>query len=145
MGCTALGAGLTGLLVGCSRPAEEEVRQAGTVEPLPEAQAALYPAKRNKAFTYGRPETLRRDAAEYTNFYEFTPGKETYPFRGTVSASPWSLMIDGLCSKPQTFDLDDIYARFFLEERAYRHRCVETWAMCVPWTGFRLRYLLEPV
>ena len=145
MGGTALATGLAGPIVGCTRPAEEEVRQAGAVEPLPAAQAALYPAKRNRAFVYGRPETLRRDAAEYTNFFEFTPGKETYRFVELFQPAPWSLLIDGLCSKPQTFDLDDIYTRFLLEERTYRHRCVETWAMCVPWTGFRLRDLLELV
>ena len=25
-----------------------------------------------------------------------------------------------------------------LEERLYRHRCVEAWSMAVPWTGFPL-------
>ena len=44
-----------------------------------------------------------------------------------------------------TFDLDDLHGKFEFEERAYRHRCVETWAMCVPWTGFPLHALLKMV
>ena len=32
-----------------------------------------------------------------------------------------------------------------LEERVYRFRCVEAWAMIVPWTGFPLSKLLELV
>jgi methionine sulfoxide reductase catalytic subunit len=32
-----------------------------------------------------------------------------------------------------------------LEERVYRFRCVEAWAMIVPWTGFPLSKLLNKV
>ncbi|MGE4003171.1 MAG: protein-methionine-sulfoxide reductase catalytic subunit MsrP, partial [Planctomycetaceae bacterium] len=145
MGRAALSAGWFVPLAGCARPTEEEVRRAGAVEPLPAEQLSLYPAKRNEVFTYGREESLRRDAAEYTNFYEFSSGKDNYRYVDRFEPAPWSVEVGGLCSKPQTFDLDDLYARFPLEERAYRHRCVETWAMCVPWTGFRLRDLLAAV
>ena len=30
-----------------------------------------------------------------------------------------------------------------LEERVYRHRCVEAWSFVVPWTGFQLSKLVE--
>ena len=30
-----------------------------------------------------------------------------------------------------------------LEERVYRFRCVETWSMVVPWTGFPLKALVD--
>jgi len=53
--------------------------------------------------------------------------------------------IDGECHNPRTLELDDIHKRMTLEERCYRHRCVEAWAMCVPWTGFPLRDLLKLV
>ncbi len=33
----------------------------------------------------------------------------------------------------------------FAENRVYRHRCVETWAITVPWIGFPLRKLLSMV
>ena len=32
-----------------------------------------------------------------------------------------------------------------IEERLYRLRCVEAWAMAVPWTGFSLKALLDIV
>lgn len=137
----ALGAGLTG----CSRPTDSEIAAAGQPQPLPDEFSALYPAARNETFTYGRPETSRREAAEYANFYEFAGSKDVYRYVARFNPTPWSFQVDGLCAKPRTFDLDDVYRTFTLEERAYRHRCVETWAMCVPWTGFPLRTLLEQV
>ncbi len=142
----AISGGAAGLLsvLGCM-PSPEEVDAAGAVVPLPEAQAALYPAPRDPRFEYGRPETDRHAAAAYTNFYEFTPEKDGYRHVGLFQPTPWSFEVTGLCAQPRTFDLDDVYRQFSLEERAYRHRCVETWAMCVPWTGFPLRKLLEIV
>ncbi|MEW4529972.1 protein-methionine-sulfoxide reductase catalytic subunit MsrP [Maioricimonas sp. JC845] len=141
----SLSVGIGGVLSGCSRPTDEQLEEAGRVEPLPEEFTALYPAERNTAFEYGRPETDKRAAAEYTNFYEFTgpsQWKDTYNYVDKFEPTPWAVEIGGLVSKPQTLDLDDLYRKLSLEERAYRHRCVETWAMCVPWTGFRLRDLL---
>ena len=145
IGLTAAGAALTPFVAGCSRPTDEEIEAAGKVEPLPEAFRSLYPAPRNPDFEYGRDETARRDAAEYANFYEFTTSKEVYRYVGAFDDFPKVLTVDGLCDKPREFDLDDLLQEFALEERAYRHRCVETWAMCVPWTGFPLRALLEEV
>ena len=145
MGVAAIGAGLSSSLIGCGRPTDEELKAAGAVEPLPQEQKQLYPAQRNDTFEYGRPETIQRDAAEYANFYEFTSTKAVYRYVDKFEPTPWKFEIDGLCAKPQTFDLDDVYSQFDLEERAYRHRCVETWAMCVPWTGFRLSDLLKTV
>jgi sulfoxide reductase catalytic subunit YedY len=59
----------------------------------------------------------------------------------------WTVRIEGECTKPQTFDRDTIYKKLKpkFEERAYRLRCVETWAMCIPWTGFPLSDLLKLV
>lgn len=48
-------------------------------------------------------------------------------------------------AKPRTFDLDDLSRLFSLQERRYRLRCVETWAMAIPWTGFPLAELLRTV
>ena len=47
--------------------------------------------------------------------------------------------------KPGTYDLDDLLKRFALEERVYRFRCVEAWAMTVPWTGFPMKALIDYV
>jgi len=48
-------------------------------------------------------------------------------------------------SRPRIFDLDELRKGMELEERIYRFRCVEAWAMVVPWTGFPLSALLEKV
>ena len=39
-----------------------------------------------------------------------------------------------MVEKPMTIDIDDLLKRMPLEERLYRHRCVEAWSMAVPWT-----------
>ncbi len=140
-------AGFADLLSGCEQATKEEIEQAGAVEPLPEAQQSVYPAKRNDAFNYGRPETVEIEAEEFTNFYEFTgpTSKEAWKYVEKFKTTPWSVTIEGECAKPRTFDLDDLSREMQFEERAYRHRCVETWAMCVPWTGFPLASLLQLV
>jgi methionine sulfoxide reductase catalytic subunit len=50
---------------------------------------------------------------------------------------PWQIAIDGLVEKPMTLDVDDLLRRMPLEERLYRHRCVEAWSMAVPGAAFR--------
>ena len=44
-----------------------------------------------------------------------------------------------------TLDIDDILARMPLEERLYRHRCVEAWSIAVPYSGFPLKALVDIV
>lgn len=82
----------------------------------------------------------------YNNFYEFGTDKEQ-PARtaGTLRTRPWMVRVDGLVGKPRTFDIDALMRAFPLEERVYRHRCVETWSMVVPWAGFPLASLLKQV
>ncbi|MEZ5839869.1 MAG: molybdopterin-dependent oxidoreductase [Hyphomicrobiales bacterium] len=53
------------------------------------------------------------------------------------------MRIDGLVEKELTFAIDDLICMMPLEERIYRHRCVETWAMVVPWTGFPLAEIVR--
>ena len=48
-----------------------------------------------------------------------------------------------MVAKPRTIDLDDLFKQVQFEERVYRHRCVEAWAMTVPWTGFPLSQLVK--
>ena len=145
MGIAVAGIGLANSLTGCSKPTTAEIESAGAVAPLPAEYAGKYPAPRNPVFKYGRPETVKRAAAEYTNFYEFSSGKDSWRHVEKFKPSPWKLEVGGLCDKPRSFDMGDIYKLFTLEERAYRHRCVETWAMCVPWTGFPFGELLKQV
>jgi methionine sulfoxide reductase catalytic subunit len=83
----------------------------------------------------------------YNNFYEFGTDKgdpaENAPKR--LKTSPWSVKIDGEVAKPKVLDLDAIFKIAPLEERIYRHRCVERWSMVIPWIGFSLNALLKQV
>lgn len=110
-----------------------------------------FPAKRNDQFavpnTIDRKElTARETAAAHNNFYEFLPGRggPVWEHVGDYRVEPWKIEIKGECAKPQTLDLDDLF-EFDQEERIYHFRCVERWAMNVPWTGFPLASLLEKV
>jgi sulfoxide reductase catalytic subunit YedY len=84
------------------------------------------------------------DVTTYNNFYEFGTGKED-PYRNAqdFQPRPWSVKVSGECDKPGTYDYEDIVGPHTLEDRVYRHRCVEAWSMVVPWVGFPLGDLLK--
>ncbi len=104
----------------------------------------LFPARLNARFgDPGRPVTRELEAARYTNFYEFSSGKQVWRHVGAFRPLPWAVEVAGLVAHPRTYDLDDLLRTFPLEERIYRHRCVEAWAMVVPWTGFPLAELVR--
>ncbi len=106
----------------------------------------LYPAKRTEAFSLDRPLTDEVVAATHNNFYEFTTAKDrVWELVSSLKIRPWTVDVAGLVNKPQRFDVDDLIRKMPLEERLYRFRCVETWAMAVPWTGFPLRELIKLV
>lgn len=81
-------------------------------------------------------------AARYCNFYEFTQDKDVWRHVEKFERRPWTVEVSGLVQQPRTWDIEELL-KFPLEERLYRHRCVEAWYMDVPWTGFPLRKLLE--
>ena len=113
---------------------------------LPDDVAALYPAERNPAFTVDRPLTDEAVAGSYNNFYEFSTNKQAVrSLVGDFVTHPWEVRVTGLVERPRTYDLDDLVRRLPLEERVYRLRCVEAWAMVVPWTGFALKALIDDV
>ena len=87
-----------------------------------------------------------KEAGSHNNFYEFLPGRGgfVYPLTQAFDVRPWKVEISGACHKPRTFDLDDLNA-MGLEERLYAFRCVERWAMNVPWVGLPLAKLLAKV
>jgi sulfoxide reductase catalytic subunit YedY len=82
----------------------------------------------------------------YNNFYEFGTDKED-PSKNAQSfrTSPWMVKVEGEVAKPQTLDLDALMKLAPLEERIYRHRCVEAWSIVVPWIGYPLNALLKQV
>ncbi len=95
--------------------------------------------------TQEKPNTLE-EITSYNNFYEFGTGKEDpAEYASALTVDPWSVQIDGLVDRPGTYPLDDILKGVSLEERIYRFRCVEAWAMVIPWIGFPLSSLLDRV
>jgi sulfoxide reductase catalytic subunit YedY len=90
--------------------------------------------------------TPKNKAETYNNFYEFGTDKDDPSENaGSLKTSPWSVVVEGECAKPATYTLEDILKGETLEDRVYRHRCVERWSMVIPWVGFPLANLLKRV
>jgi sulfoxide reductase catalytic subunit YedY len=109
----------------------------------PDPSAGLYPAKRNDKYTLDRPITDAKYSTDYNNFYEYGEDKDIAAAAQQLKIRPWTIAIDGMVEKPLTMDIDDLLKQVTLEERLYRHRCVEAWSMAVPWTGFPLKNLVD--
>jgi sulfoxide reductase catalytic subunit YedY len=104
----------------------------------------LYPAKLNEKFKdAGRAITEEKLNITYNNFYEFGTSKRIHGEAEALPIRPWQVAFDGEIEAPLTLDIDDLLKKVTLEERIYRHRCVEAWAMVVPWTGFPVAKLIE--
>jgi sulfoxide reductase catalytic subunit YedY len=139
-GLAAAGSG--GGLWWAFRPGSDAEVTASTQDDPPAAD--LYPARPQPRFRdAGRPLTAEAAAARYTNFYEFSSTKAVWYYVERFRAQPWKVEVTGLVAEPRTWDIDDLARAFPLEERVYRHRCVEAWAMVVPWTGFPLAALVR--
>ncbi len=113
------------------------------VPPEPDPSAGIYPVERNTAYTLDRELTPEKDAISYNNFYEFGSHKSIASAAQALKIRPWEVQLDGLVEKKQTIEIDDLLAKMPLEERLYRHRCVEAWSMAVPWSGFALKALVD--
>jgi methionine sulfoxide reductase catalytic subunit len=113
------------------------------VADLPDPTADLYPVRRNDKFVLDRPITDEKVNATYNNFYEFGPDKAISSRAQALRLRPWTVKIDGMVQKPLELGLDDLIRKMPLEERLYRHRCVEAWSMAIPWSGFPLAKLVE--
>jgi sulfoxide reductase catalytic subunit YedY len=90
------------------------------------------------------PETPYNDVTHYNNFYEFGTTK-TQPAEAAKNfrTRPWTVSVEGAVANPKVYDIDSILKFAPLEERIYRHRCVEGWSIVVPWTGFPLSALIK--
>ena len=126
VGSIALGAGL-------SRPAFA----AG------DPTADLYPAKHNDGYVLDRDLTDEQVASTYNNFYEFGSHKRIADAAQKLKIRPWTVSLEGMVKNPRQVDIDTLIRAMPLEERLYRHRCVEAWSMSVPWTGFPFKALLD--
>jgi len=109
---------------------------------LPDPSANLYPAKRNDQFKLERKITDEKINNHYNNFYEFGTSKDIAEASQALPLRPWMVKIDGMVEKPFEIGIDDLMRKMTLEERVYRHRCVEAWSMAIAWTGFPLSRLV---
>ena len=129
------GAGLIG--AGMAAPAFARTDAEAPIAP------ELYPAPKNDAYTIQRELTKERLALTYNNFYEFGSHKEISSRAQDLPLRPWTVKIDGMVGKPMELDAEELIRKMPIEERLYRHRCVETWSMTVPWSGFALAELVK--
>jgi sulfoxide reductase catalytic subunit YedY len=128
----ALASGLAAALAGPPAQAAEQDPSAG-----------LYPFKRNPRYTLDRPITAPKYSENYNNFYEFGSDKAIADDAQQLKIRPWTVKIDGMVEKPIEIGIDDLLKKMPLEERLYRHRCVEAWSMAVPWTGFPMASFVD--
>jgi sulfoxide reductase catalytic subunit YedY len=112
-------------------------------EPAADPSGELYPVPRNPRYTLDRAVTPEELATSYNNFYEFGSSKDIKDEAQRLGVRPWTVAIDGMVEAPITVDIDDLLRKMPIEERLYRHRCVEAWSMAVPWSGFPLKSLVD--
>lgn len=144
-GAAALGAGYVAWRM-AALGEDAQVLAAGRWIPTAEGKyRSFYPARRDEQFAYDRDETPQVAAARYTNFYEFSRFKWCWKYVDRFQPDPWTIEVAGLCRNPLKLDMEQFHHRFQadLVERQYRHRCVERWAMAVPWTGIPLAAVLK--
>ena len=106
-----------------------------TYEPVPDMNAEFADA--------GRHITDETITSKYNNFYEFGSSKRISTEAQKLSTDDWVIEIDGLVEKPFQIGIEDLLKHTGVEERIYRHRCVEAWSMVVPWIGFPMSKLLD--
>jgi sulfoxide reductase catalytic subunit YedY len=110
------------------------------------AATAGFPSKENSAYPASALKpTAYEFVTSYNNFYEFGTDKEEPKILANKGwkTEPWTVEITGLVRNPQKVDVNDLIGKMGgLEQRVYRHRCVEAWSMVVPWDGFPLSKLI---
>jgi len=108
-----------------------------------EASAKLSGIVKSQFSTTEKPNSFK-DITTYNNYYEFSTDKyEPNGLSANFRTRPWTVSLEGLVAKPKKLDIDAIMKLAPLEERIYRHRCVEGWSMVIPWVGFPLSALIK--
>jgi len=94
--------------------------------------------------TTGEELTTLQDITHYNNFYEFGVDKgDPAKNAGGLPTRPWTVKVEGKVKTPKTFDIDQLLKLRPLEDRVYRHRCVEAWSMVIPWVGYSLSEFIK--
>ena len=86
------------------------------------------------------------DVTNYNNYYEFGTNKEDPAANAhRLNTADWVIEVNGMVEEPGLYSVADLIEGLTEEERIYRFRCVEAWAMVVPWNGFELKDILDKV
>ena len=136
-----------GLMAGAAAlalaPGMARAQRVSDLANMPDPTADLYPAKRVEKYVLDRAITDEKVNTNYNNFYEFGTSKNVTSEAQALRIRPWTVKLDGMVEKEQTIGIDDLIRKVGIEERAYRHRCVEAWSMAVAWSGFPMSKLVE--
>ena len=132
---TSSGAALGALAVG-------GIAASASAEPVPDQEPL--PNVTKSPFSTDEKLNSFDDVTTYNNFYEFgTEKSDPAQYSGRFKPKPWTIKVDGLVGKPGDYALEDLIKPHALEERIYRHRCVEAWSMVIPWIGIPLGDMLK--
>jgi methionine sulfoxide reductase catalytic subunit len=119
-------------------------RLAPFISPRSAFAGAKLPTVPSQLTTTGEQLTSFDDITHYNNFYEFGVDKgDPAKNAGALPTRPWTVKVEGLVAKPLTLDIDALLKLHPLEDRTYRHRCVEAWSMVIPWVGYSLSELIK--
>ncbi len=132
-----------GLVAGCDGESTQTAQAASDTTAEEDPSAKLYPVQRNLRYRLDRDITDEELATTYNNYYEFGSSKNIWKKAQALPLRPWMVKIDGMVETPMEIGVDDLLAKMPLEERVYRHRCVEAWSMAVPYSGFPLKALVD--
>ncbi|MGN6571140.1 MAG: protein-methionine-sulfoxide reductase catalytic subunit MsrP [Pseudolabrys sp.] len=124
-------------------PGAAQAQRVSDLDKIPDPSAGLYPAKRNETYKLDRPITDEKINEHYNNFYEYGTDKDVNAAAQQLQIRPWTIKIDGMVEKPIEIGVDDLMKKLTLEERTYRHRCVEAWSMAIAWSGFPFKKLVD--
>ncbi len=106
--------------------------------------ALLPPQLRAQAGPDDLKPTPYETITTYNNYYEFGTSKESpAKLAGRLKTTPWTVEVSGAAKRTGRHNYEDLIRPFTMEERIYRHRCVEGWSMVVPWMGFPLGDLIR--
>lgn len=115
----------------------------GAEAATPEAPFTPMPGLNSNFEDTGRGITAESITSKYNNFYEFGSSKRIAAEAQNLSTDDWVIQIDGMVTKSFQIGIEDLLKHTDVEERIYRHRCVEAWSMVVPWIGFPMVKLVD--
>ena len=116
---------------------------AATAFPMKAQAQDRWPQGKTGPYDSDEKVNTYNDITTYNNYYEFgidksDPGQNA----GRLRTKPWTVKVEGECKKPDSYNLEDFIKPYKMEDRIYRHRCVEGWSMVIPWHGFAMADLI---